>query len=117
MSQIPTLEDVRKRAQMRIGDIRGTLIQRRGGRQPFIGNGAILSNVMNRANSITTRIQERKPGMIPMVKEFKPGDRLKTIMKPQISPQVQVIEQRSALNGGASIPKKNGTGNISVSIG
>lgn len=50
--------------------------------QGRLGGGALLEEAMKRAETITARIQERKPGVIPMVKEFRPGERIKRILAP-----------------------------------
>ena len=49
-----------------------------------MGGGALLAEARKRAERITARIQERKPGVIPMVKEFRPGERIKKILAPSI---------------------------------
>lgn len=80
---IPNFNEIRQRAQQRIAEVRGTISTRKNTGTQRFGNGVIVNNIMNKANTISQRIMERKPGMIPMVKEFKPGDRLRQVMSPQ----------------------------------
>lgn len=47
------------------------------------GTGAMINKARNRMDTITARIQERKPNIIPKVNEFKPGSRIKQILSPQ----------------------------------
>lgn len=44
-----------------------------------IGNGALISQAKGTMNRMSRRLIERKPGVMSMVKEFKPGSRVKGI--------------------------------------
>lgn len=81
-TQYPNLEEIRTRVKKRTDEIRGRL-GTGGTIRRQVGNGALVNQMMSRANTITARIQERKPGIIPMVKEFKPGERIKKVITPQ----------------------------------
>lgn len=45
-----------------------------------LGGGALVEQARQRANIAARRLSERKPGVIPMVKEFKPGERVREIL-------------------------------------
>jgi len=72
--------------QMRLGG--GTLLEEararvrtRGfaGQQARMGGGALVEQARRRADVATRRLAERKPGVIPMVKEFRPGERVRQL--------------------------------------
>ena len=82
MINMSNLEEMRNKAQQKISEVRSR-IQSRTLRRPSVGQGTIITQVMTRADRLTARIQERKPSLLPMVKEFKPGERVKQILTPQ----------------------------------
>ena len=75
-----------------------TRIQTRGfsGRQMRLGGGAFVEQARRRANVAARRMTERKPGIIPMVKEFRPGERLR-----QFFPSVTDRGDMSVMDDGA----------------
>ena len=87
-NQIPKLEELRDRAKQRLEEIRNKF-QIGSIRSQPIGEGSVFNKMRSRADRITARIQERKPGLLPMVNEFKPGQRVKKIL----TPQTQVSKQ------------------------
>ena len=48
-----------------------------------IGGGALIERTRQRLDQITARIKERKPLIIPKIKEWKPGSRIREILAPQ----------------------------------
>lgn len=61
-----------------------------------IGGGALVQEAMKRVEGVTARIAERKPGMIPMVKEWRPGERLRQILAPQTAGGRDLSVERDA---------------------
>ena len=61
-----------------------------------LGGGAFVEQARRRANVAARRMTERKPGIIPMVKEFRPGERLR-----QFFPQVTDRGDMSVMDDGA----------------
>jgi len=114
------VQEIRSRAQARVGQARTriqargfsgqqmrpgrlveqarTRIQTRGfsGQQMRLGGGAFVEQARRRANVAARRMTERKPGIIPMVKEFRPGERLR-----QFFPQVTDRGDMSVMDDGA----------------
>lgn len=79
----PKIEELRGRVMGRMSEVRsrarsggfmGQGLSRQGMK---LGGGQLVSQARQRANMASRRLSERKPGMIPMVKEFKPGQRLR----------------------------------------
>lgn len=79
------MEEVRGRARSKIEQLRGRVMTRGGGgflsqrSQVMVGKGALVEQARRRANQVSRRLMERKPGIIPMVKEFKPGQRVRQL--------------------------------------
>ncbi len=119
---MPKVQEIRSRAQARVGEVR-TRIQARGfagqqmrlgggklveqarariqtrgfaGQQMRLGGGAFVEQARRRANVAARRLAERKPGVIPMVKEFRPGERLR-----EFFPQVTDRGDMSVMDEGA----------------
>jgi len=102
---IPKIEEIRSRLTGRVAEVRSrvqargfagqqmqlgrgrlveqarTRIQARGfaGQQMRFGGGALVEQARRRADVATRRLTERKPGVIPMVKEFRPGERVRQL--------------------------------------
>lgn len=78
------IEALRGRLKERLEEIRGRL---RGGAavspQIKIGGGELIRTVRERATEAVGRIQSLKPGIIPMLKEWKPGEKLSEILTPK----------------------------------
>ncbi len=73
-----------ERVRSRIQEIRARrplLGQTRG--QQVIGGGALIEKTRQRLDQITARIKERKPLIVPKIKEWKPGSRIREILAPQ----------------------------------
>ena len=51
--------------------------------QQVIGGGALIEKTRQRLDQITARIKERKPLIVPKIKEWKPGSRIREILAPQ----------------------------------
>jgi len=66
------------------------------GQQMRLGGGAFVEQARRRANVVARRMAERKPGVIPMVKEFRPGERLR-----EFFPQVTDRGDMSVMDEGA----------------
>ena len=119
---LPKVQEIRSRAQARVAEVRtrvkargfagqqvrlggGRLVEQartrvkaRGfaGQQMRLGGGAFVDQARRRANVAARRLAERKPGVIPMVKEFRPGERLR-----QFFPQVTDRGDMSVMDEGA----------------
>ena len=70
------------RVRSRIQEIRARRLlgQTRG---QVIGGGALIERTRQRLDEITAKIKERKPLIIPKIKEWKPGSRIREILAPQ----------------------------------
>lgn len=88
----PKVQELRSRLQTRMGAVRarvptggilGKGQMRLGQGQMRLGGGALVEQARQRANIAARRMAERKPGVIPMVKEFKPGERVREIIGQQ----------------------------------
>ncbi len=105
----PKMEEFRTRAKAKVSEVRGrvqtrgfagqqiqlgrgrlveqarTRVQARGftGQRMRFGGGSLVEQARRKADMAARRLTERKPGIIPMVKEFRPGERLR-----QFFPQV-----------------------------
>ena len=77
---VGVIDRVRSRIQQ-IRARRSLLGQTRG--QQVIGGGALIERTRQRLDQITARIKERKPMIIPKIKEWKPGSRIREILAPQ----------------------------------
>jgi len=77
---VGVIDRVRSRIQQ-IRARRPLLGQTRG--QQVIGGGALIERTRQRLDQITARIKERKPMIIPKIKEWKPGSRIREILAPQ----------------------------------
>lgn len=86
VAEVRTLVSARGLAgqQMRLGG--GALIEKARarvygqgitGQQMRLGGGALVEKARSRADMAARRMAERKPGIIPMVKEFRPGERVR----------------------------------------
>ncbi|GAH68341.1 unnamed protein product [marine sediment metagenome] len=49
------------------------------GQQVRVGGGALVEQVRRRADMVSRRAMERKPGVIPMVKELRLGERIRGV--------------------------------------
>ena len=76
---VRVVERVRSRIQ-EIRARRSLLGQTRG---QVIGGGALIERTRQRLDEITARIKERKPLIVPKIKEWKPGSRIREILAPQ----------------------------------
>jgi hypothetical protein len=50
-----------------------------------VGGGALVEKVRRRMETATARIKERKPGIVPKIREWKPGTRITELLAPQES--------------------------------
>jgi len=72
-----------ERIRSRIQEIRArrpVLGQTRG---QIVGGGALIEKARQRVERVTARIKERKPELVPKIREWKPGTRIKEILAPQ----------------------------------
>ena len=51
----------------------------------IVGGGALIEKTRRRVEQITARIKERKPMIVPKIKEWKPGERIRELLAPQTS--------------------------------
>jgi len=118
----PKVQELRTRAQARVGEAR-TRVQARGfagqqmrlgggklleqarariqargyaGQQMRLGGGALVEQARRRADMVSRRAMERKPGVIPMVKELRLGERIRGFL-----PQVTDRGDMSVMDDGA----------------
>jgi len=78
------VEKVRTKIQ-EIRARRPKLLAQRQTRGQVIGGGALIERARQRVETLTARIKERKPQLIPKVKEWKPGERIREVLAPQTS--------------------------------
>jgi len=69
------IQEIRARRPVLAGQTRGQIV----------GGGALIEKARRRAEQLTARIRERKPQIIPKIKEWKPGARIQEILAPQTS--------------------------------
>jgi hypothetical protein len=130
--------DIQSRVRQRIEEIRGAL---RGGKllggqaeqaagvvgglqlprllgvggAPKVGGGQLVSEARRRAEAITARVMERKPGLIPAVQEWRPGERLKKVLAPQGGFKSSIVDRGAmAVEGEPAYPADRR--NISVMV-
>ena len=72
-----------ERVRSRIQEIRARRPLLRQTRGQVIGGGALIERTRQRLDEITARIKERKPLIVPKIKEWKPGSRIREILAPQ----------------------------------
>ena len=51
-----------------------------------VGGGALIERARQRVETITARIKERKPEIVPKIREWKPGERIRELLAPQTEP-------------------------------
>ncbi len=115
---LPKFEELRSRVRSRVAETRtrgiagqqmrlggGALIEQararvrtRGiaGQQMRLGGGALVEQARRRADTVARRMAERKPGVIPMVKEFRPGERLREFFPEVTDRKDMAVEGRPA---------------------
>ena len=73
-------------------------VQARGfaGQQMRLGGGAFVEQARRRADMVSRRAMERRPGVIPMVKELRLGERVRGFL-----PQVTDRGDMSVMDEGA----------------
>jgi hypothetical protein len=78
----PKVQELRSRLQARVGAARARVPAGRfmGQGQMRLGGGALVDQARQRADMAARRLAERKPGVIPMVKEFRPGERIRQFL-------------------------------------
>jgi hypothetical protein len=112
---LPKFEELRSRVKAKVAEVRtrvgarglagqqmklggGALIEKArarvygqgiAGQQMRLGGGALVEQARRRADVAARRMAERKPGIIPMVKEFRPGERLRQFF-PEITDNLGV---------------------------
>lgn len=62
-----------------------------------VGGGKVVQQAKQRANQLSRRMMERKPGILSMVKEFTPGERAKQIFSPQTGHRTTGSEDMSVV--------------------
>ena len=72
-----------ERVRARIQEIRARRPLLGHTRGQVIGGGALIERTRQRLDEITAKIKERKPLIIPKIKEWKPGSRIREILTPQ----------------------------------
>ena len=119
---LPKVQELRSRVQSKVAEVRtrvsagglagqqmrlggGALIEQararvrtRGiaGQQMRLGGGALVEQARRKADMVSRRMAERKPGVIPMVKEFKPGERLRQFYPEITDRKDMAVEGRPA---------------------
>ena len=80
----PEIQKIRNRAKAKVTQLRGRVGGMRGQKgiraQPKLGGGELVNRVRGKADQLMRKVKERKPGFIPMVKEFKPGSRIRKVI-------------------------------------
>ena len=83
-TKFPEIEKIRNRAKVKVTQLRGRIGGLRGQKglraQPKLGGGELVKRARGKADQLMRRVKERKPGFIPMVKEFKPGSRIRKVV-------------------------------------
>jgi len=94
---IPKFQELRSRVQTRMAEAR-TRVRGQGlaGQQMRLGKGVLVEQVRQRADMVARRMAERKPGVIPMVKEFRPGERLREFLPEVTDRKDMAVEGRPA---------------------
>jgi len=74
-----------ERVRSRIQEIRARrpVLGQRQTRGQVVGGGALIERARQRVESVTARIKERKPELVPKIREWKPGARIKELLAPQ----------------------------------
>jgi len=72
-----------ERIRSRIREIRGVRGQRIRGQQIRVGGGALIERARERVESAAQKIKERKPDLVPRIREWKPGTRIQEVLAPQ----------------------------------
>jgi len=68
------------KGQLMSGQLLGGAGKRiKGGKS--LGSGKLLNAARSTTDRVTRQLMERKPGIIPMVKEFKPGTRVSKVFR------------------------------------
>ena len=71
----PKVQELRGRIQSRVSQAQSRLgVSRPTG---MVGGGQLVGKARQRADMVARKLTERRPGIIPMVSEFKPGQRIK----------------------------------------
>lgn len=83
--KFPEIGKIRTRVQSKVAQMKGRFRMQQGGfakglSGQRIGGGQIANKVRSRLDQATRKIKERRPGMIPQVKEFKPGKRIRQMI-------------------------------------
>jgi len=72
-----------EKVRSRIQEIRVRRPKLLRGQEMVVGGGALIERARQRVETITARIKERKPEIVPRIREWKPGARIKEILAPQ----------------------------------
>ena len=97
---VRVIERVRSRIQ-EIRARRPLLGQTRG--QQVIGGGALIERTRQRLDQITARIKERKPLIVPKIKEWKPGSRIREMDRPGMSVETEPEQRKIAEDRGIAV--------------
>lgn len=95
---LPKVQELRSRVQAKVAEVR-TRARARGlaGQQMRIGGGALIEQARRKADIAARRLEVRRgKGIIPMVKEFRPGERIRRFF-----PQVTDRGDMSVMDEGA----------------
>jgi len=119
---MPKIQEIRSRVQVKVSEVR-TRVQARGfagqqmqlgggrlveqirtrvrprgmaGQQMRLGGGALVEQARRKADIVSRRAMERRPGVIPMVKELRLGERVRGFL-----PQVTDRGDMSVMDEGA----------------
>jgi len=81
-----------------------------------VGGGALIERARQRVETITARIKERKPEIVPRIREWKPGARIKEILAPQTSTYYGGVMDRPGMSVETEPERRRLTEAIGLSV-
>jgi len=114
MAYAPTLEEITGRLRDRIREIRERIRERIPFRSQMssqirIGGGELISMAREKISTVSAKVQELRPGILPKVAEYKPGTIITTVLGQgkagtfSPSPSPPVIEEKEVKPKGARV--------------
>jgi len=87
-----------EKVRSRIQEIRARRPKLLRGQEMVVGGGALIERTRQRVEQITARIKERKPMIVPKIKEWKPGERIRELLAPQTTSYYGGVMDRPGLS-------------------
>jgi len=81
-----------------------------------VGGGALIERAKQRVETITARIKERKPEIVPKIREWKPGERIRELLAPQTESYYGGVMDRPGLSVETEQERKRPTEVPSLSV-